>query len=388
MTDAAMPVDDQTLRMVAHRFLTDAGIEIEQNEHRWHVTVPAHVKLEAIGEDEFDLVFDAEHQATDGARVLTPESEFGQQLLETISRSEPVSWITLTEAEIDGYQYPTWLQESEITVESTEFEPYYDRQAVCALVRVSVETVSEYETAFLEAVAVDITSDDVLKNLSDTILRTVFDIDGNPSVESTTNRADVGSEPLRVAQKAAVNQVDQKLAHIKRRASQAARDEFQEYRNLREQRLEELRSEIESINKRLERLGGKIDNTSSSADRMELLEERKELHSKREELEAKHEEIRTEQKSGFSGQRAVIYDRHEIEVQSEVVTATGVSYERGELVLAVHDGADNMDLRVPYGIGVGVTEQIKCHSCGSVLEKTISPSIIGDKLCCGSCASD
>jgi hypothetical protein len=104
---------------------------------------------------EFEIALDGERrdETEDSVYVLTPESEFTQQLLDEAAAMATVGQLALTDSMTDGdYRDPPWIVESDVEVEDAAFSPYYDRTAICVFVRIDVETVSEYQTQFLEAV--------------------------------------------------------------------------------------------------------------------------------------------------------------------------------------------------------------------------------------------
>jgi hypothetical protein len=389
MTDAAVPVTDDALQSLARTFLRRTGAEVGETERGWHVELPSGVESGPFDEDSFDVVFDPverEHQET---KVLAPESDFGQQLLEHVSTLELAGYLEVTQTDLgDDYRLPGWVTKNGIEVESASFAPYYDRQAICGIVRLSIETVSEYETAFLEATAVDTGSGEVLSGLTETLLETFYPLDEGLDTESTGEPPEIEKANLRTCQEAALEAVESRLYRVRRRATRAADEEFDEYRSLQEQRLDELGGEIQSVDDRLARLGDRLDDVGSNADRMELLEKRKELRSERKELEAEQEKIRTQKRRGYQDQRAEIRSRHDLEVRTEVVAATVVRYERGELELRLRDGERETEARLQYGVGVGPTEQIECQACDSPLATVDSVSLAGGQLRCGSCSPE
>jgi len=389
MTDAAAPVTDDALQSLARAFLRRMRAEVEEIERGWHVELPPGVESSPLDEDSFDVVFDPaerEHQET---KVLAPESEFGQQLLEHVSALDPVGYLEVTQTDLgDDYRLPEWVTQSGIKVESASFAPYYDRKAICGIVRLSIETVSEYETAFLEATAVDTGSGEVLPGLTETLLETFYPLGEGLDTESTEQPPEIEQTNLRTCQEAALEAVEARLSRVRRRATRAADEEFDEYRSLQEQRLDELGSEIQSVDDRLSRLGNRLGDVGSNADRMELLEKRKELRSEREELESEQQKIRNQKKRGYRDRRADIRSRHDLEVRTEVVAATVVRYERGELELRLCDGEKEIETRLQYGAGVGPTEQIECKDCDSPLATAGSVSLAGGQLRCGSCSPE
>ncbi|MFO7867106.1 MAG: hypothetical protein R6V02_09890, partial [Candidatus Aminicenantes bacterium] len=107
--------------------------------------------------------------------------------------------------------------------------------------------------------------------------------------------------------------------------------EFEEYRQLQEQRINDHRTEIDSLSNRLQNLSTDVDNANSQQQRVEALEKRQELKAEKEDLEAELEELLQEKKQGYAQKQQEIYRRHSIEVHTKTTASTLVTYERGEI---------------------------------------------------------
>ena len=80
-----------------------------------------------------------------------------------------------------------------------------------------------------------------------------------------------------------------------------------------------------------------------------------------------------------------IRSRHGIKVQTEVVAATAVTYERGELEFTVGDNSQTAVMRAPYAIGAGVTDEVHCENCHTQLSAENPISMVSGTLGCRSC---
>jgi hypothetical protein len=395
MTEATHPVTQSALESFTRDYFNGLGASIQDNGSQWKVRLPTHINVGFADSQEFEVwLGERDTEIDDGGVVLSPESEFAQQLLDEAAEMATIGQLTLTENRINGsHQYPSWITESAVSVVDSNFSPYYDRTAVCVFVKIGVETVSEYQTQFLESVTVDIESEQQLPGISEILVEDFFAPGESSSFGTTENDVDesleVSSEKLASAisagQKAAVEEVRDEIAEVRRSASRSADSEFEEYRQLQEQRINELRNEINRLSNRLQDLTTDVDGAESQQQRVEVLEKRRELKNEKKDLETELEGLLQEKKSGFAREREKIYERHAIEVTTKPVASTLVAYERGEIELSMRQAGKEESMRAPYAVGVGVTEKVDCDSCQETLSKdnplSLSPAGIHCRRC-------
>lgn len=373
MTDATHAVTQSALEAFAREYLSNLGATIRDDGARWQVQLPSHVDVGFTDSHEFDIVLDTETgEELDSKHILSPESGFTQQLLEEASEVAPVGQVALTEAVTNGeYQYPPWILESDVDVNDATFSPYYDRTAICVFVWIDIETVSEYQTQFLEAVTIDIESNESLPNVTELLVAEFFSPKSTWTTEATEDDVSgaeaIAAEKLHDAfstgQKAAVENIENTIAEVRQSASRAADSEFEEYRQLQEQRINELQNEISSLSDRLQKLSTEVDEAGSPQQRVEALEKRKELKEEQEKIESEVEGILQEKSSGYTQQKQKIDRRHAIKVNTEPKAFSIVLYERGEIELELGTGSKTAVIRAPYAIGAGVTDEVRCENC-------------------------
>lgn len=376
MTDATHPVTQSRLTAFAQEYLQTIGASVHEDGSRWHINLPDHVDVEFSDGSEFEVVLetDSSEQGGQDESVLAPESEFAQQLLDEAISISPVGRLSVTD-ELSGgeYQYPDWVVESDLQVVDASFMPYYDREAVFAVVQIGVETVSEYQTQFLEAVSIDASSQEELTGMAKTVLQSFYDPKNDPgdSDREDNSTESIGTEVFEAAvsecQQTALDNVREAIADIRESASRAADAEFDEYRQLQNQQLSDLRDEIESVTTRLQNVADDVDTASSHENRVDALQKREELQAKQEELEQRRADILESKQHGFEDKRREIYQRHQLEVQTKPVATTLVSYERGEIELRLADSGQNETIRAPYAAGAGYTDTVNCPSCQAEL---------------------
>ncbi|TKR27984.1 hypothetical protein [Natronomonas salsuginis] len=392
MTDASHPVTQRVIKGFTKSYLRTIGASIRDEGHRWHIQLPSHVELDFLEEKEFDLLIEVEEtEAGEGEWALSPDSRFAQQLLSEVADQFPVGTITVTTEQVEGdYLYPDWILESDAQVESANFVPYYDRTALFVLVEIGVETVSEYQRDLLEAVTVDTNSSEVLPNLTTTVSELMFDLIMDP-LEPTSE--DGGSEisieslekPLKDAQDIALDAVEEVLQQTREEATRAAEREFEEYRQLQEQRLDDVQDEISSLTDRVQDLAREINDVTEQRKRVELLQQRNELQSEQESLESDREQLLEEKQNGYREKRNQIFRRHSLEVSTVPATATIVTYERGELDIHLQQRNHSKSIRVPYAVGEGVTGSVACENCGEQLNGMNPIRLTTESSGCNSC---
>lgn len=395
MTDATLSVTQSRLNAFAREYLHTLGASIREQDLRWHVRLPSHVDVEFGDGPEFDIILgeDVAEDDDDEGVVLSPGSEFTQRMLDEAVSMSSISQVSVTEALTgDDYQYPDWITESDLHVSDASFNPYYDRAAIFLLARISVETVSEYETQYLEAVAIDVTSEEELSGLPEVLLRSFYDPKTQPETEGTDDfeatselDADTFASVISTGQRAALDNIREELEKVRETASRAADSEFKEYRQLQNQRLGDLRDELESVTDRLQRVSSDVDSADSHEERMSALQERKDLQTEKDELEEKRAELLQKKQREFEEKRDEIFVRHALDINTKPVASTVVSYERGEIELRLSDSHRTETMRAPYAAGVGCTDSIRCDQCQAELSGDNPLQMGATGLGCRSC---
>ncbi|WP_458210329.1 hypothetical protein [Haladaptatus sp. NG-SE-30] len=392
MTDARLAVTQSELEAAIREYLKGLGGSIQADGNRWYVNLPAHVDVGFSDSSEFEIALLSDENAeNESVALLTPESEFTQKILEEAADMAMIGRVELTSDVVNGdYQHPAWIAESNAEVTDVKFNPYYDKVAICAFVRVGVETVSKFQTQFLEAVSVDLDSEEHLPKITDLLIGEYFRPKAAPPNElSEGSEISVSAEKLaaviNVGQKLAVEEVQGDIDDLRQSASKSATSEFEEYQQLQEQRITELQSEITSISDRIQNVATDVEDAKSQHQRVEVLEKRRELKEAKSKAEEELTEILGEKERGYSQRKHEIYDRHAIEVKTTPVAITLVTYERGEIEYTVRESGKTTSVRAPYAIGVGVTDEVSCNTCHATLTETNPVSIVPDGVGCHSC---
>ena len=383
MTDAALSITQSAVEQFAEQYLTVVGCTVEKHGERWTVTTSEESETEVLNGEISLLCGEPSSEIGENEYELHPESTFFQELIAEASQRSPTGKVVLS-SESTQIEMPPWIRESDVDVTTATFTPYYDRTAVVLLYRISIETVSEYQTELLRAVAVDTRSMDPLPKLEDTFLQTVS---SPASIESSPVSFD-RSEALTLIEQThevVVDRVQPKIDEIHQEASRAADAEVEEYRQLQQQRIEELEEKTTQLSAQIDDLSKSIQESNTQDERMQALEKRKELKSEYEDVESELETLRHRRDQGFPEKQREIRGRHALEVVVTPLTVTQVEYERGELELELEKQGVSQSLTVGYGDGVGVTEEVRCDSCGQLLAEDNPIQEIQAGIRCSQC---
>lgn len=389
MLDAGRTVTVDATRQFTVTYLASVGATLDERDGRVHVSVPSQADTD-LSLDGSTLVFAADPAAVDSnATWVGPESQVFTDILEEARDQLVVGAASMTTQNTE-VRLPDWLVESRADVEDAAFIPEGEGAALCALFRVEVETVSEYQTTFLDAVAADLEAGAVLPELAETYLE-LTDVDrGELDEASLSLQLDDIVSGLDRAREELRDRIDPTVTEIRESASRAAGVELEEYHDLQSQRLTEYRDRLEELDSRLKELDDEI--RRASADAITKLESKRErLRVEYEALEEKYDTLAARRSNGFPEKRSEVYDRHSVSVSVEAVTITLVSYEQGRLQLSVREESNReatmyQTVGFSYSAGVGCTDAVNCDRCGRALSSAnpalpVAGQLRGERCC-------
>lgn len=385
MTDAALPMTGSAVEGFVESYLSSLGADIRKDGRRWTVTLSKDADTD-LSLDEATLVVTKDPDEVDGDEIpLAPESSFVERLLDEAAERHLVGDLELTAETVD-VQLPPWLTDGSVEVVDHSFTPYYDRKALCALYHVGLETVSEYQSEELRAVAIDLDRSSRLPALAETYLQLAEEDAGGIEMGADIELGSQAESALEYARKAVETDVRSIVEDIRERATRAATVELEEYREYARQRLDELEGELDRLSERIEETTKTVEGTREQSDRVAALRERKELRSERNDLRDEWDELRTEIETGFPERRRKVRDRHALTVRMHPVTLTAVTFERGELTISLDKGESAVEASFAYAIGIGISDEQYCERCGTVLSESNPLSIDRQELvgedCC------
>ena len=366
MPDAARSVTQAVVESFARSYLESLGTSIDADADRWYVKLPEDHPLSVeertltigignqLGEDESD------------AR-LTPESRLFHELVDNAMTAQPVGSATFTRETVP-IDPPTWLVPDSDTTEYT-FYPLYDRDALCFLFRVSVETVSEYQTELLRAVAVDLQTGNPTPEIATGLLDHLDSVVDTCEPERSELDENQVEQALDTAREVVETEVRPQLEEFREKASDAAGEEITQYQQLQQQELQDIRDRLEQIEKELSETSQEIETASTQQERVEALSRRQELTDEQAELEDERDRIQTKLDNGFPEKRSEILDRHAIRGSITPVAITAVTYERGELELTLGRGPVTASKTIAFAPGIGPLGTVSCDRCGDAISK-------------------
>ena len=384
MTDAAIPITQSAIERFTEQYLTALGSTIEKGEDRWKVTVPDNSKTELPSGHLILFCGDAAADLDENERQLHPESSFFQEIIAEASKRQPIGKIVIA-SEDTQIEIPPWLQENNISVNDATFTPYYDRSAIAILYRISIETVSEYQTELLRAAAIDIRSMERLPKLEETFLESTLPTEQEIKSQLVDIGKSTADDLIAQTREQIVERIQPKVDEIHQEASRAADAEIEEYRQMQQQRIEELEEKETRLSNRIEDLSESIHQSSDEGDRIETLQKRKELKSEYEDVDSKLDELRRRREQGYPEKQREIRERHALEIVVTPLTITQIEYERGEIEFELEEGAVTQPLTLGYGDGVGITEELDCDFCNRTLGDNNPLLSIKGGLQCSQC---
>jgi hypothetical protein len=131
-----------------------------------------------------------------------------------------------------------------------------------------------------------------------------------------------------------------------------------------------------------------IEAASEQEERVDALRKRKELRAELDNIRSELNELTTKIEDGFPNKRREIRERHSITVRLRPVTATAVSYERGDLDLTLESDETTTSKSYGYALGTGVVEEVVCDRCGQQLTVENPLDLDGKQTIGVSCCDD
>lgn len=387
MTDAAMAVTERAVEQFTEAYLNSLGADIVKDGRRWTVSLPddAETDLELSGAT-LEIASDAD-EVGDEAVAVAPESPFVERLIEEAAARTPVGSFALTGDDC-GLQHPPWISNGPAEVTDEYFTPYYDRRAICSLFHIGIETVSEYQTEDLHAVAVDLNDDERRPRLAETYLELTEAGELQSLSEGTTVDDQLLADILETARDHAEDAIAPVVCDTRERATRAADVELDEYRQFARQRHSELDREIDSLTDSIAKATETIDSASGQNERVEALRKRKELSTQLDDVRSELDDLSAQMEKDFPEKRREIRDRHSLTVRIRPVTATSISYERGDLELELRMGDATRSVSYPYAVGSGVMEEPECEQCSQKLTSDNPLTLMNGRLLGSTCCGD
>jgi len=385
MTEAALAVTQSLVEEFTECYLKSLGGTIEKRGGTWEVSIPDSEDTE-LPAGSLSLLCGPDRDKAATGESLHPEGEFFQRILREATERQPTGKLSI-EADRDDVEIPQWIKEGDVEVRGAQFTPYYDRTAIVVLFEVSIETVSEYQQELLRAIAIDHRSEQRLPTLEETFLHmTLITTNSSPTTtQSSLSETDTRSL-LKTAQDQLMKSIQNEIEEIHNEASRAADAEVEEYRQLQQQRIQELEEERSELSSKIDDLSDTI-NGSDQDNRVEALKKRKEAKAEYEEVDAKLSTLQKQRDQGFPQKQDEIRKRHSLDIRVTPLTVTQVEYERGEIDVELADQGVSRTVTLGYGSGIGTTETVQCSSCDSVLSVENPLNTIKGSLRCRDCSS-
>lgn len=386
MTDAALPITERAVEEFAEAYLTSLGADIRMDGRRWILSVPEDAETDLELDGAVVQIANDPNEVDEDTQLLAPESRLFEQLVDEAAERTPVGSLYLTHEQRE-IRLPPWITAGPVDIVDQSFTPYYDRQALCFLFHVGIETVSEYQREELQAITVDLNEQEIRPRLTQTYLEITEGSWNAAGDEEVTIETDRIEETLNLARSGIEDEIEPVVRDTRERATRAAEVELDEYRQFAHDRKDELEEKLASLADRIEEVNETIEFTSEQRERIEALQKRKELRADVENLRSEVDDLAAQIREGFPQKWRGIRDRHALTVRIRPVSATQISYERGDIDWTVSMAGRERSSTYAYAVGTGVLDDQHCESCGAPLSEENplmlqGSSLIGQK-CCG-----
>lgn len=386
MTDLALPVTEQAVS----RFVTDypesLGATINKDERRWTISMPANPATELSFDDTVVNLAADPAEVDDDTVALAPGSDLFERIVDDAVNREPLGSATLTGDDVE-FDSPNWVASDSVEVTNQQFTPYYDRNALCVLFHVGVETVSEYQREMIRPGAVDLTDHEQRPQLAHSYLELTEQSGSALSGGSCEPSDSEFTEALTACREMVTTKLDPEIQEIREKATRTATAEIEEYRQYLQQRQEELKNEKQKLAEQIDELSKATESTSERTERLKRLRKRKELRSDLTDLRDELDEVRDRLNRGMPKKCTAVRDRHALTVRVRPVTSTVITYERGDMEFSIQTDSRSATLTCDYAVGIGTLSQPTCEQCGTALDSqnlaVISNSVVTGQQCCG-----
>ena len=384
MTDAAMAVTEQAVERFTEAYLLSLGAEIEKEGRRWTVSLPMEAETELEIDGAVLEIASDPREVSDDAFAIASESPFVERIIDEAAKRSPTGTFALSGEQWE-IQPPSWIAAGPTKVTGQTFTPYYDRRALCALFHIGIETVSEYQTEKLRAVAIDLTDQEERPRLADAYLA----LSESNTREQISDGLNVDEQSiadgLESARRCVETEIAPTIQEIREQATHAAETEFDEYRQLIRQQRDELTNQIDRATERLTEVNETMDSTAAQSDRVSALRRRKQLRSKVDDLRSEVADLTARIENGFPEKHEDIRDRHSLTIRIRPVTTTVLSYERGDLALTLRTEDASKTVSYAYAVGIGVTDSPVCERCGQEITSANPLDINSQQLVGAAC---
>lgn len=385
MTDTALPVTERAVSEFVTDYLTSLGATIDKDERRWTVSLPDTPATELSFDDTVVHIVSDTEEADEDAVALAPGSDLFERIVDDAVSRAPIGSVALTGDDVE-FDTPDWVASDSVEVTNQRFTAYYDRTALCVMFHVGIETVSEFQRETLRAGAVDSADHKPRPQLAQTYVELAEH--GEPAPSETNRRLSDSelTEAIGACREMVGIELESEIQEIREKATRTATVEIEEYRQYLRQRQEELNEETQRLTARIDELSEAIDSTSARAERLEHLRKRKELRSDLTDLRNELDGVRDSLNQGMPEKRTEVRDRHSLTVRIRPVTATMITYERGDMDISLRADGSSATLTYDYAVGVGALSQPTCDRCGTALDSenpaVISSSAVTGQQCC------
>lgn len=356
--------------------LDEYGAEIDtSNRAKWNVTFPDEL-ASRLDRQEGILVFDsADREMGAGDLLVQPGTQVFSAILDLVQQSESVGRLKLTEDTLQ-INPPRVLQESDISIASTDFTNSSSDFALTFHFRVQFETPASFHSEEMYSVTIDL---DTLTRLPDLTERLTSHL---PQLLEKNNHSSPNqiSDPAvenayEEAQEAIVDRSRPIVSDLQKEAEETVDERVQEITDYYDKRRSELDNQISEQKQKIRKWKRKRQKARKDSTRRKYIKNRKEaerdLQTLKEDVQEKKKELDKEESEEIDE----IIDRYEIDVEVSLLGVTEVTYVRGTLALDLKTDHTETVEQVSYLPATDEYHGLDCAVCSRDLTEGILPQL-------------
>lgn len=373
--------------------LEEYGADIDRsNSAKWEVTFPDELSQQ-LDRQHGTLVFDAaDRERGAGDLLVQPGTTVFSALLKLVQQPGSIGSLRLTEDSLQ-VNSPTVLQESNLTVGSTDFSKRTSDFALAFHFRVQFETPSSFHSEEMFSVTIDPETQTRLPKLTERLTSHLPQLlqqnNEQPSREVSKRQVQQSFEE---AQQAVVDRSRPIVSEHREEADDSASERIQEISDWYEQRRAELDQQLHEQHKEIRKWKRKRKKARKDSTRRKYIKNRKEAEQELDQLQNEIQKKKRELDDEESEEIDEVIDRNEIDVDVSLLGVTEVTYVRGTLSLELSSKYTDSTVELSYLPATDQFHGLDCNVCARDLTEGILPQLcanghLAGDPCARSCRS-
>lgn len=356
--------------------LEEYGAEIDRsNSAKWEVTFPGELSQQ-LDRQHGTLVFNAaDRERGAGDLLVQPGTTVFSSLLNLVQQPDSIGSLRLTEDSLQ-VNLPTVLQESNLTVGTTDFSERTSDFALAFHFQVQFETPSSFHSEEMFSVTIDPETQTRLPELTERLTSHLPQLlqQSNEHPARDVSETQV-QQAFEEAQQAVIDRSRPIVSDLREEADDSASERIREISDWYEQRREEFDQQLQEQRKEIRKWKKKRRKARKDSTRRKYIKNRKEakreLDQLQDEIQKKKRNIDAEESEEIDE----VINRNEIDVDVSLLAVTEVTYVRGTLMLELSSGHIDTNVELSYLPATDEFRGLDCNVCSRDLTDGILPQL-------------